>query len=291
MLDTTKELITSVCSEEFVDAMVEVTDLLDKFGLEGYDDDLDNLVAQLDKYTNEDIVDLSHKITFDYINKILTTHGVEISDTCTLYEAKDLADAIYRLQDWEDHDEILRIISTDVEDLEKFALLIALVTTIPEETVYTLITEVNRDLITQIKEFHKEYGTDNDREELDPEYIQRLRLLKAYLAEKHGQGNNILLFNVIKQGVNLGAPFMFYYDLMKRRLLDSNDPEFLGFQFIALLAAGNDSTGNMLEWWRNNNSDLVSNLDILTKTDTTLKMLITDWDKWVAENVKPGVTV
>ena len=55
MLDITKELITSVCSEEFVDAMVEVTDLLDKFGLEGYDDDLDNLVAQLDKYTNEDI--------------------------------------------------------------------------------------------------------------------------------------------------------------------------------------------------------------------------------------------
>lgn len=289
MQDTIKDLIVSTCSDEFVDAVSSTKELLDKFSLEGYDNELEDIVAKLDNYTNEDVVDLTYKITFDYINKILDTHGVEISTECNLYRAIDLAEAIYRLQDWEDHSEILRITNTDVDDIEKFALLVALVTIIPKETVYTLITEVSRDLIVNINNLHAKYDT-NDKIEVDPEYVQRLRLLKRYLAEKHSVGN-ILLFNVVKQGINLGAPFEYYYNLMKRKLMASTDADYLAYQFIALLAAGSDSTVNMLEWWRNNNSELVSSLDLLTKVDTILKVLIVDWDKWVAESVKPGETV
>ena len=256
MQEIVEEVIKAYCTEEFADAISDAYRVLDNFSVEILEDSLEEIALDVENRTSEDIADSIYKVVSDHIHYVIKNHGIKLSTECGLYKAIEITDCIYKMQNWDTPDEIVRIIESDASSIEHFAQLVALTSTIPEDTVYTLVDDVPPGFTRNLLKLSARVLANEQERSLDPEYIKRLRLLKKYLEMVHNlPSDKVMLFNIVSQGVALGSEFRFYYEILKHRLLASKDAEYLGYQYFALLAAGTDSSINMFDWWRKNNNN------------------------------------
>ena len=273
-------LIKTYCSDNQYTLFVDTNELLNNFEVEGFQEELMNLVLNEQMYDRNEIGDIACSKASQFLSYLIQQHGIMVSDSCDFKDLYIIANAIYRVQDWEDHSAILRITETSESAEDKFAFLMNLVETIPVTTAYTLIDEVPNGFITALERLHEDKDDEDEEHNIPIAYIKELRALKKYLSDMQGvDEDKVWVFQLFKQGMNFYGTFDFYYSQIVHKF-DSEDAQYLAIQYLALLYSGSDSSQAVMPFWRSKNEGLIEKLDLLTKVDKLINHLIVDFDKW-----------
>lgn len=279
-------LIESYCTEEFKSLFEEVKQIVDAFEYEGLEDALTDVAMQAESLDDLAVFDMIYQKTAEALSYILKNHEIELNDNATLSHIVVVADAILRMQNWTDHENIIRITETSEEPEEKFASLVSLVSTAKSEDIFNVVDTVPNSFIRMLEEMHKKYSFMEDAEYSD-QYISNLKSLRDFYKSAHELvSSKVLAFQLVRHGVKLGGNFDFYHSQVQKRLT-GDDITYLSLQLFALLWLGADSSENVLGYWRENNERLLDSLESISKVDIEINKLLVAFDKWKSEVREP----
>ena len=280
MNEIIEELLKTYCNDEFRRVFIDVQSIAENFELEGLEDALTSIAMDSESYELSDIPVVIHNKTYEYMNYLLRNHEIVASEDATLQQLTLVLNAVWRMQDWIDHESILRITEADGSAEEKFADLVALVEVAESVSVLNTISSVSDSFIEVLQKLYNDEDEEQIMSQINDDYVAQLRMLKQfYETVKNFDTRAIFAFQLIAHGMQLGGSFSFYYNLIKKKL-ESDDKDILSSQYLALLYLGTDSYLNIVTYWREHNDQFIDDPTLLTKTDISLNNLNNEFISW-----------
>ena len=275
-----QSLIDTSCSEEFKRSFEDVQTIVENFELEGLEDALTAIAMEAENYESVDIPAAIYAKTVEYMLYLLQNHEIKLIDNAALEDIVKIANTVWLVQDWIDHDSIVRITESDGSPEEKFSDIVALVEVAESISILNVLDSVSDAFIESLQELHQTTFDTPTEQSLPDDYVEQLRKFKRFYSEvKAIDTNKIFAFQVIAHGMQLGGSFSFYYNLIKKKF-DSEDVDFLSTQYLALFYLGYDSYTNVLNFWRENNDQWLDDPSVVTKVDIALNQLNNEFMSW-----------
>lgn len=275
-----ESLIDTCCSEEFKNTFPDIVQIVKDFELEGLEDTLTAIAMSNEMYDPMDLPSVIYQKTYEYMSYLLQNHEVILNEEATLSHVVVIANSIYRMQNHIDHENVLRITESEGNAEEKFADLVSLVDTVSSSQILAVLQSVSNNYIVALEQLHKAKVSDSEKPELDASHVTQLRALKKFFETIKGvPSEKVLAFSLIVQGLQLGARFKFYYDLVSGKL-ETEDKNYLAQQLLALLYLGIDSSNNVLVYWRERSDTLLDDSALITQVDIELNKLNNEFVTW-----------
>ena len=279
-------------SENYTDEMQlvlgDAIGLFDRLNIDVYEGFIINMLSTAEE---SDSVFLDQQIT-SYIEGLLISlekaFGFQLfdNDVVTLSQRVAFIRGYVDLEDYIDHETIIRIIETDNLDQEKLAEAISLTTDMGEETILSLILSVEEEAIFTLKRLHisdmesKEKLDEIDDPAASKEQITQVKAYRLFVAEHHLTVNSFLM---IQEGYAIGLPFKVYWDQKKDELLELDHAN-LCMEIIAIFLLSKEYWSNPLlaldkwvqEWF--------DNITIAANITSTIRQLMGNFMKFKADN-------
>lgn len=275
--------IDACCSEEFKKIFSDAVQIAANFELEGLEDALNSIVMSSDMYDPTDLQTVFHSKIYEYLRYLIDNHEIVLVEDTPITHVVVIANAIYNMQNWIDHDSIIRITETDASPEEKFASIVELVDTVSATSIFNSLESVPAKFIDVLQELHQKQSDIETLLNSDNPfnlYIEQLVSFKTFLKDiVKTDIRNILAFELIKQGMKPGGNFDFYYQQIKDKL-EIKDSAYLATQYLALLYLGIDSHQSVLGFWRNHNEMLIDDLGLINQADIRLNELNSSFVSW-----------
>jgi hypothetical protein len=196
--------------------------------------------------------------------EVLKQHDIELTDETSLEDAVTICEAVLLMQDWDDHDAILRILETLTSNEEKFAEVVYTVTTKPMDTVMTLIDSVSDAFIAKLQEFHnKDAQDDAEAGTTNEALLQQLKMASAFYS------GNAIIFKMIEAGIPVGAPLQFYLNMFAPHILEINRAD-LAKEMHCVLLTAEDSYDKVVTKFSEISDFVFDDLNEITKLNTEL---------------------
>ena len=255
---------SSLCPEVFHGLYERVYTLVRELQIEEFETELTDLAMSSDLYDPSEVAVRYNTIMYNYLAQVLEQHDVKMSDDATLEDAVVLCEAILLMQDWDDHDAILRILENIASNEEKIAEVVYTVTTKSMESVMLIVESVSDAFIAKLVEFHnKEAQDDTEAGTTNDVLLQQLKI-----AVKYYEGNAII-FKMINSGVPVGASLQFYMN-MYAPYISQIPRETLAKELHCMLLTAEDSYGSVVSKFSEISDWIFDDLNEITKLNTEL---------------------
>lgn len=255
---------SSLCPEVFHGLYERVYQLVRELQIEEFETELTDLAMSSDMYEPVEAADRFNTIMYNYMVEVLEQHDIKLSDEASLEDAVTICEAVLLMQDWDDHEGILRILETLSSNEEKFAEVVYTVTTKSMETVMTLIESVSDAFIAKLQEFHnKDSQDDAEAGTTNEVLLQQLKIANSFYA------GDAIIFKMIQAGIPVGAPLQFYLDIFAPNI-QQIDRANLAKEMHCVLLAAEDSYNNVVTRFSEISDFIFDDLNEITKLNTEL---------------------
>jgi len=275
--------VNNLCPIDRVDQYRRVFKLVQDYEIEQFEPELTDLAMSAEMYEPDDIADLFHTKIFNYLKTIIGMHDIQINENSPLGDLIVIAESIQALQQWDDHDAIVRITEVNNEPEEKFAELIHMVSHVSETAVFTMVDYISPAFIKKLQEIHvrsmksdKETNTENEA------LLNQLKIVNVFVK---GQA---LGLSLLKRGVPIGVQIMFYIELLKAQFETMQD-EALAKELFVLLHMSEDTYNNTVEGFSKISDILFDDLNKITKIKTLVTRHIQEFDKFKLSYTSPAI--
>lgn len=255
---------SSLCPEVFHGLYERVYQLVRELQIEEFETELTDLAMSSDMYEPVEAVDRFNTIMYNYLVEVLVQHDIKLTDETTLEDAVVICEAVLLMQDWDDHEAILRILETLSSNEEKFAEVVYTVTTKGMESVMTLIDSVSDAFIAKLQEFHnKEAKDDTEAGTTNEVLLQQLKMANSFYS------GNAIIFKMIEAGIPVGATLQFYLDMFAPYIQQIERAN-LAKEMHCVLLTAEDSYDNVVTKFAEISDFIFDDLNEITKLNTEL---------------------
>lgn len=255
---------SSLCPEVFHGLYERVYQLVRELQIEEFETELTDLAMSSDMYEPVEAADRFNTIMYNYMVEVLQQHDIKLADEASLEDAVTICEAVLLMQDWDDHEGILRILETLSSNEEKFAEVVYTVTTKSMETVMTLIESVSDAFIAKLQEFHnKDSQDDAEAGTTNEVLLQQLKIANSFYA------GDAIIFKMIQAGIPVGAPLQFYLDIFAPNIQQIERAN-LAKEMHCVLLAAEDSYNNVVTRFSEISDFIFDDLNEITKLNTEL---------------------
>jgi hypothetical protein len=202
-------------------------DIFEKFELEGYEDDLSNLLMTADTIDPAQMQDSFRGIIQSKIDFILLNHMIVLKPNCYLNEQNEILYALYILQDLEDYSLACDIIENNSDSAFALSLILALYCTLPAINIMEMIKSMDSSLLDRIIHLSElainkaSLDEDVEKQQLRETIIKGIDNFKDYIHI------SCLGINMINKGYQVGYPLSYYLPFVKDEITITNVDELL----------------------------------------------------------------
>jgi hypothetical protein len=284
ILDYIKQSYTLEMQEILLDALR----LLDRLNIQTYEG---YILNTLNNAENEDSEFVSSNIT-SYIEGMFINleraFGFRLQEygTMTLEQRVKVVRGYVEIEDYIDHEAMIRICETDMNDVEKFAEAVALTSEFGAETLMSFVEWIDEAAVETIQRLHlRETPAEEKMEEVQlpeasPEQITQIKAYELFIKEHN---LTVDCFQLIRMGFPIGAPFKLYWDQFKDIILQA-DTVTLSKETIGLFLLSKEHWGNPLLAFTNLSEELFDSINVITEVNMSVRRLLSGFVKFKAEN-------
>jgi len=248
------------------------------------------IINQIAEQDNIDPAQLNSAILSyleDFLINLENEFGFSLADTITLEQRCAFIRGYVDLEDYIDHEAIIRILETDGLPADKIAQAVSLTTSIPSITLISYVLRVDEDAVTTLQNIHlsESKGEDLDQEmDIAPatkEQVIQVKAFNIFIDQEFHTKPECL--ELIRKGYEIGFPFKVYFDVVKDKLLVADETTQV-VETITLLLLSQEYWQNPLLGWDQVTKDWYDSLEIVNKVSGSVKAILRRFDLFKTEN-------
>lgn len=185
------------------------TELLEHYQMEGFEDELKDIVYRSEDRTKDDTQDAFLSKLQDQVRFVLKSQMFTVSDEAKLFECNEILEALALFQDLEDYTLDINLLESDLEDSEKVYAILSKYCTLTDSKLFELIEEMDDDIIDAMKNLAYQKADDGKEDvgysENELQIIHNFRRFMQFVKDRPTCGSNLL-----SCGAMVGLPLEHY---------------------------------------------------------------------------------
>ncbi len=273
---------------EMQEVLMKALQLFKRLNIETYEGFILNTLNNIE---NEDPVFISTNIT-GYIEglciQLSKSFGFELADygDITLEQRIDFVRGYVDLEDFLDHDVVIRICETDMTDSEKLAEAVALTTTYDIDNLLSFIINVDEAALMQLSRIHQKSipGEEVIQEQDDPlatnEQVLQVKAFELFMKQHNLE---VECFGLVRMGFPIGAPFQLYWSQHKDVILTADRAK-MSIEILGLFLLSKEHWTNPILAFNNISEELFDTVTVITECNVAVRQLYSGFAKFKTEN-------
>lgn len=288
MNESIADYIQKTYTVEMQEVLKKAFDLLERLNIETCEGFILNILNNVEDMDTE-FVSTSVTATVEgMLIQLAKSFGFELQayGDMTMEQRVDFTAGYVSLEDFLDHERIIRICETDMNDEEKLAELVELTSGYGMETLMSFILSVDEAAIMNLKRMHLRETPAEDRvneTELPEVSEDQIRNVKAYELFMKEFNLTVDCYQLVRMGFPIGAPFQLYWQQYKDVILTA-DRATLSKEIIGLFLLSKEHWTNPLLAFTNISEELFDSMTIITECNVEVRQLYSGFMKFKAEN-------
>ena len=217
--------------------------------------------------------DFVHQRFLAEFHRILTSlvnlHEISLTEDATIEQMNKLLSGLYQIQFVEDPVPVIRILETDLDEIEKLAIVMDLHNHLDKMETYSIVDVVSENLLIRLRE-RMEAREETIEDETEIESAEdRIQLQNFFEA----LGKENLGFMVLENEFKAGYPFEVYWPYVQDNVR-REDVKTLALDLFSLFAVSGGARKNPIEFYRNHSDLFSSDLKEVVAIETEITRLM-----------------
>lgn len=259
---------------DLFDAAIRV---FENYEVPGYMEIYDRTLGESTQLEEGELIPLLIEDTRLILMQLLQLQGIQVHDELRLSTLIELTDATDRLPDYEDRAALSAVLTLEESAEERYAQLIALVSSLRTEEVLSLLLEVDENMLTRFQQQLTETTEAAPVDETLQAILQTYRRYKTRILKDQ----TAYADRYLAQQSTIGLPFSLYLNLYQKDQglsaeTTAETRQQTAIDLLGLACLSEDGWSNPLITLRQHLSTLYADLDTVTQLDIALSKLITE---------------
>lgn len=271
MLDILRVYLVDASTPEFMEVIEDAHKLFDRMFLPYYEDEIVELLQMNSVIDAGDTLLLLDNATRRVQDQLLAEQGIHLHDETTTATKTIILNGMMDLLDYENPQHLLDIMAADGNDLDRFADLISLTSSMEEEDILICIDTVGTNYISTLKDTIISRAENVPDEE---EVIFKAALVAKYKEFMHFTGGKSLLMSeMIYRGIDIGFPLKVYVDQVGRDF-DAMSIDDAAINLVAMAFASCDGNTNPQGAIKRHMDDLIADPSKINRIDIQIAEIL-----------------
>ncbi len=301
MQETVNDFFEKTYTPDMLIVLNKILSLLERLNVTTHEFYLANKLFDLE---NQDLNFLGLEIVNffeELLKSIQKEFGFTISDDFTLEQRVDFIQAYVNIEDYENSEEIIRILETDATDYEKLAQCLCLTypslgidnTAVGEDNLLAMLADLDESAILTIERLHKsrvkQGEDDNDLEAcvVNESHINQVKAFELFTVNKFKVIPQSV--NLVRQGYKVALPFKIYWntfsELLEQDLInDNNWLNQVSLELLGCLILSKEYWNNPSIAFFNLSEEIFSDIKVISYVNNFIKNFVNELMLFKAEN-------
>jgi len=241
MLDILRAYLVEAAPPEFVDLIDEAHKVFDAMYLPYYEDEIVELLQMNDVIDLGDSIQLLSNMTVRVMDDLIHQRGIHTTEGVTLHQKTNLMRGLMALEHYENPQHLLDIMNSDVNEIEKLAEMLAIVTEEDEDDMMTWFDDVLPSYIGTLRDALE---TQNENDASEDEVIYQAQRIAMYQQFCNFLGkDNLIMTDLFKRGLPVALPYKNYLDVIGRQF-EAMEPDAIAENMLGMAYASSDGMEN-----------------------------------------------
>ena len=274
-----KDYIKNNYIEEMQEVIEKAISLLDRLNIFTYEVYILNLLNDLEnqdsEFTSSNIVSYLE----GFIINLEKEFGFTLSEQITLEQRVDFVRSYVDLEDYIDHEAVIRILETDNDTVEKLSEAVALISETSKDGLISFIDSVDETSLMTLLRLHiGETTTEELTEETKTPMASDSQVLnvKAYISFLKTHNLTLDCATLIRDGYEIGLPWAVYWDKVGSTI-STLDRAALCRELVGLCLFSKEYWSNPQLSLDHLSEQLLDNLHDVTETNTVIRSLLSSF--------------
>jgi hypothetical protein len=277
MLDILRAYLVEAAPPEFVELIDDAHRIFVQMNLPHYEDGFVEILQMNDSIDAGDTVMLINNQTVGILDSLLMERGVTTSETCTLHMKTELMRGLMLLEHFENPQQILDIMYSDVSEVEKVAEALEVVIELDAEEILQSLDDVSPNCIGSLKDLLES----QDANELDEsevifraQHVEMYTKFREFLAVK-----TLIMDELFTRGIDICLPFKVYLDVFGRNY-EALSPDDAAANLIAMALASSDGMTNPMSAIKPHLESIIADPTQITRIDIRITDLLLRFNQY-----------
>lgn len=211
MFEDLENYLKVSATPEFFETIQKSVELFDRFELQDWQIQYNNLLMTLDDQPIDEDLDKILELTRSILLEMMKNFEIVISDDANVRQINDILEFLALLEDLEETQSYIGILDECDDPTEAFCTLMANIKCDCPDNYYPIIHDVSVEFIARLRSVLSENAHFSDDAVIDLTYekacIERLKSFMDYL-----KNNSLLIAKFIRDGAKPGLSFRIYFD-------------------------------------------------------------------------------
>lgn len=265
---------------QLADELLRSFELLFAFDKSFSDSEFVEFILDQGNQDNENLRDIILAKLKGKLNYVLAEHTIKLQPETDFYVCNEILSALMLIQTLDDYSDIGAILESQLDKEEKFATVIANVSTLRESDIYPVIESFSEDLLTNILTlvYEQEKTKGNKERDLINKIMDKMQLLQKFIGS-----NNALGVTLIKHNIRVAEPFHMYISHITDYLANVSSIPQKALDILSVLMISSDGYNLPLISFRKYSHLLSMDLVTTSKIDAAITGIIGDFEKHILD--------
>ena len=280
MNDTILTYVSYAFHPELGSLIKESFSLISDFGLEQTDDEFIDIIMENDNIDEGVMKDRFYKLLINVLDRIIELHGITLNEhEAQLTDRIQILNVIFTLQFLNDFSNVLPILESELNPLEKLSELVSQFSILRESDVFNLVADFKPNLLDILKKNIKEsMDVKETFTDIQKEIIKNIKLFKLFCVSRKDDPLPIGI-QMVDSGIAIGESFNYYLNYTFTEFTGLNYP-FIALNLLSVILLSDEGYKNPVETFRTYSDRIFDQVTTITKVDSYLLQLIGHFERY-----------
>jgi hypothetical protein len=263
-------------NQEQADELLRSFELFVGFGLQYADSDILQIISRSQLNELDDIRDEVTQTIATKLHAIITEHRLSIDESTSLHDLNEIASGLLLIQHLSDYGSILQLLESDASDEDKFADVMASLTTLTALNVMDLVKEMDPSFIKNLTAFVSEKDKAINGHKflpIDGRLLTRLRQFHEFIDQHSCMG-----IDLVKSGIPVGRPIEEYLPYLRFDIKTEDNIAQMALDLLSILMISSDGNALPLVAYKKISHDIFMNVDVAARIESIILKINTDFE-------------
>lgn len=268
MLELLSDHLKQAAPPEQYNEFQVLCDALDKIGLEGYEDAIEQIILEEDMVDAGDVLFQLTNLLRAHAHQVLRMHAISFTEDASLGMLGEVINGIVDLPDHEERKHIVAIAEADSNIRERFCDLMAIVTSYQQDVLLHYVVSVSPSFMTKIVDLAEEEMDEAVFAVQRQEKISLFQIYSAYLPE----GMPVRIGQMLRHGSDVGMPYTVYAGVIGTDF-EQMPPEQIAEEMFGIALVSSDGSAAPVQTIKDHLEEYIANPDTIVAVMTRVNKI------------------
>jgi len=258
MLELLSDYLKQAAPPEQRNEYQVICDALDKIGLEGYEDAIEQIILEEGMVDAGDVMFQLNNLLRAHGHQVLRMHAITFTEETSLKMLGDIISGIVDLPDHEERKHIVAIAQADSNIRERFCDLMAIVAPYQQDVLLHYVVSVSPSFMAKIVDLAEE---EMDEALFDVDRQEKIALFQTYSAYLP-EGMPVRIGTMLRHGSDVGMPYTVYAGVIGSDF-EQMPPDQIAEEMYGIALVSGDCAGNPTQTIKDHLEEYISNPDTI----------------------------